>query len=117
MSDLIEAARTAGFESIGITLMFGRPRQTLRSFAATVERVVALRPDRTAFYSCDRPSPGITTPDPLRGSGLRSRGSNLKLLALAAEQLMASGYVYIGMGQFALPDDSLSAAQREGRLN
>jgi oxygen-independent coproporphyrinogen-3 oxidase len=40
----------------------------------------------------------------------------LKLLAAAAERLMASGYVYIGMDRFALPDDPLAVAQREGRL-
>jgi len=31
--------------------------------------------------------------------------------------LMAAGYVYIGMDHFALPDDSLAIAKRQGRLH
>src|SRR6185295_9207464 len=41
----------------------------------------------------------------------------LKLLELAIQRLSSAGYVYIGMDHFALPDDALAVAQRQGRLH
>ena len=112
--ELIAEARDAGFESFDIDLMSGRARQTLKSFTSTVEQAVALRPDRIAVFDCAQALADNNMPDPVRGSGLRS--SSLRLLASAAERLTASGYVYIGINQFALPNDPLAVAQREGRL-
>jgi oxygen-independent coproporphyrinogen-3 oxidase len=33
------------------------------------------------------------------------------------DALMAAGYVYVGMDHFALPDDALAVAKRQGRLH
>jgi oxygen-independent coproporphyrinogen-3 oxidase len=38
-------------------------------------------------------------------------------MALTIEKLTGAGYVYIGMDHFALPEDELSRAQREGHLH
>jgi oxygen-independent coproporphyrinogen-3 oxidase len=108
VSELTAEARNAGFESIDIDLMAGRARQTLKRLTSAVELASALRPDRIAIHVCDHASAGI-------GTAVRIR--NLKLLASAAERLVAGGYVYIGMDQFALPGDALAVAQREGRLH
>ncbi|PSJ19615.1 coproporphyrinogen III oxidase, partial [Halomonas sp. ND22Bw] len=40
----------------------------------------------------------------------------LELLELTIPRLTDAGYVYIGMDHFALPDDALVRAQREGTL-
>ena len=39
------------------------------------------------------------------------------MLARAVDTLTEAGYVYIGMDHFALPDDPLAVAKREGRLH
>jgi oxygen-independent coproporphyrinogen III oxidase len=39
------------------------------------------------------------------------------MLAMALQVLQDAGYVYIGMDHFALPNDSLSVAKRQGRLH
>lgn len=39
------------------------------------------------------------------------------MLARSMAALMAAGYVYIGMDHFALPNDSLAVAKRQGRLH
>ena len=44
------AARELGFQSINFDLIYGLPLQTRESFSATLERVIALRPDRLAVY-------------------------------------------------------------------
>lgn len=42
--------------------------------------------------------------------------TKLQFLAPAIERLVQGGYVYIGMEQFAKPQDDLAVAQRQGRL-
>ncbi len=44
-------AREIGFESVNYDLIYGLPKQSLQSIAKTMEEVIALRPDRIAFYS------------------------------------------------------------------
>jgi oxygen-independent coproporphyrinogen-3 oxidase len=39
------------------------------------------------------------------------------MLSRSLDALTDAGYVYIGMDHFALPDDSLSVAKRQGRLH
>jgi oxygen-independent coproporphyrinogen-3 oxidase len=49
--DVFNAARACGFRSLNIDLIYGLPKQSVSSFADTVERVLELRPDRIALYS------------------------------------------------------------------
>ena len=44
-------ARELGFDGINIDLIYGLPLQTAASFAKTAEKLLALKPDRIAFYS------------------------------------------------------------------
>jgi oxygen-independent coproporphyrinogen-3 oxidase len=41
----------------------------------------------------------------------------LTMLSTAIAKLIAAGYVYIGMDHFALPEDALAVAKRQGRLH
>ena len=50
-------ARAAGFPTIGLDLIFGIPGQTAPSFAADLERSVALRPSHVSAYAL-APEPG-----------------------------------------------------------
>jgi oxygen-independent coproporphyrinogen-3 oxidase len=43
--------------------------------------------------------------------------SKLTMLSTAMRVLMQAGYVYVGMDHFALPDDALAVAKRQGRLH
>jgi len=49
--DLIVAARSLGFDSINVDLIYGLPYQTEASFRATIERALTLAPDRVAMFS------------------------------------------------------------------
>jgi oxygen-independent coproporphyrinogen-3 oxidase len=50
-------ARAAGFPTIGLDLIFGIPGQTAASFAADLERTVALKPSHVSAYAL-APEPG-----------------------------------------------------------
>ncbi len=113
---VIEAARGAGFASVNVDLIYGLPKQTLISFNRTLVRVIAVRPDRIALYSYAHLPARFKAQRGIDQADLPSPEAKLQLLALAVERFAAAGYVYIGMDHFALPDDALAVAQRQGRL-
>ena len=114
---LVEAARSAGFASINVDLIYGLPRQTPDTFGNTLERVAALHPDRVAVYSYAHVPARFKAQKQIVDDERPRPEVKLSLLGLAAQCLTASGYVYIGMDHFALPDDALTIAQRQGRLH
>jgi oxygen-independent coproporphyrinogen-3 oxidase len=81
-----------------------------------LDSVLALRPDRSAVYSFAW-VPGIKGNQRIIDeSTLPSSDVKFELFAIAREKFFAAGYEPIGMDHFALPDDELSKARREGRL-
>jgi len=113
---VIDAGRRHGFRSINLDLIYGLPKQTQAGFAATIEQVVALDPDRIALYSYAH-LPALFQPQQrILQADLPFPEVKLALLAHAIERLGAAGYAYIGMDHFAKPTDELAIAQVQGRL-
>jgi oxygen-independent coproporphyrinogen-3 oxidase len=52
----------------------------------------------------------------IKESDIPSPETKLAILELTINKLTDAGYVYIGMDHFALPDDELTIAQKDGRL-
>ncbi len=115
-TDLIRAARAAGFRSISIDLIYGLPKQSAASIATTLEKVIAADPDRIAIYNYAHMPNLFKSQRLIVDADLPSPEAKLDMLRLCIERLCAAGYVYIGMDHFAKPDDDLALAQREGRL-
>ena len=49
---LFDAARSIGFKSVGLDLVFGLPRQTPEPFDRTLDQITRLRLDRIALRAC-----------------------------------------------------------------
>ncbi|QNM95123.1 oxygen-independent coproporphyrinogen III oxidase [Chitinimonas koreensis] len=113
---VIEAARAHGFRSISIDLIYGLPLQTQAGFGATLDKVIAARPDRLSVYHYAHLPHLFKTQRQIDEAELPSPSAKLDLLGLAIARLTAAGYVYIGMDHFALPGDELAVAQRAGTL-
>ena len=114
---IIDACRRYGLRSVNIDLIYGLPKQTCDGFAATLDTVIAARPDRLAVYSYAH-LPDLFKPQRhIDAADLPSPETKLSLLQLAIDKLGAAGYVYIGMDHFALPDDDLALAQARGSLH
>jgi oxygen-independent coproporphyrinogen-3 oxidase len=115
--NVIQAARQNGFRSVSIDLIYGLPRQTVEGFDRTLERVLAMAPDRLSIYNYAH-LPSLFKPQRrILEADMPSADARLHILALAIEKLTQAGYVYIGMDHFAKPDDELAIAQRRGRLH
>jgi oxygen-independent coproporphyrinogen-3 oxidase len=113
----IEDARASGFRSVNLDLIYGLPKQTLDSFNATLDKVIALAPERVALYAYAH-LPALFKPQRrIAAAELPAPEIKLELLTLAIGRLTGAGYLYIGMDHFARPDDDLAVAQAQGRLH
>jgi oxygen-independent coproporphyrinogen-3 oxidase len=113
---VLDAARANGFQSLNVDLIYGLPRQGVASFGVTLDKVVAMAPDRIALYSYAH-VPHLFKPQRrIAEAELPRPEEKLVILEQAIERLTAAGYVYIGMDHFARPDDELALAQRQGTL-
>jgi oxygen-independent coproporphyrinogen-3 oxidase len=114
---LVERSRVLGMGGLNLDLIYGLPHQSLDSWTDTVDRAIALGPDRLAVFGYahvpwqkphQRKLDASTLPDP---------AARLALAAIARERLESAGYVAIGFDHFARPDDELAVALRHRRLH
>ena len=114
---LVAAAREIGFDSINVDLIYGLPQQTPESFDRTLAQVVELRPDRIALYAYAHLPERFKPQRRINAGDLPQAGGKVAMLARSLAAFEQAGYVYIGMDHFALPDDALAVAKRQGRLH
>jgi oxygen-independent coproporphyrinogen-3 oxidase len=115
--DLVAASRELGFESVNVDLIYGLPMQTPETFERTLEQVTQLRPDRIALYAYAHLPERFKPQRRIHTQDLPPAASKLVMLSSAMRVLMDAGYVYVGMDHFALPNDALAVAKRQGRLH
>ena len=114
---LVAAARSRGFESINVDLIYGLPKQSPESFDRTLAQVVELNPDRIALYAYAHLPDRFKPQRRIHTLDLPTGGSKISMLSRSLAALLGAGYVYVGMDHFALPDDALAVAKRQGRLH
>ncbi|HBN52597.1 MAG TPA: oxygen-independent coproporphyrinogen III oxidase [Stenotrophomonas sp.] len=114
---IIDACRRYGLRSVNVDLIYGLPRQSLEGFSRTLDITLQARPDRLAIYGYAHLPSMFRPQQRIDASELPSPEAKLGLLQCAIDKLGQAGYVYIGMDHFALPDDSLAVAQRNGSLH
>lgn len=113
---VIKLARDYNFESISIDLIYGLPKQSVESFKTTLKQISELKPDRISLFNYAH-LPELFKPqrriDVLE---LPNADEKLAIFKYSMDFLLEQGYVYIGMDHFALPEDPLAIAQRQGHL-
>ena len=114
---LMASARALGFESINVDLIHGLPRQTPTSLRRTVARMAELRPDRIALYAYAHLPQRFKPQRRIDAADLPSAADRVQMLSQAISGFLTQGYAYIGMDHFALPNDALAVAKRQGRLH
>ena len=113
---LLAAACGSGFRSISFDLIYGLPFQTRASFEDTLQHVIAMRPDRLAVYNYAHLPERFKGQRMIDAETLPCADEKLRILDLTIESLTDAGYEYVGMDHFALPEDDLVRAQRDGTL-
>lgn len=113
----IKECRDLKFEGINIDLIHGLPRQNEQTFKITLEKAIKLKPDRVALYSFAYLPSVKANQMKIIPEELPKTEEKYHLFAQAVEIFTAAGYLQIGMDHFALPDDELAIAQKDGRLH
>ncbi|MCB1802281.1 MAG: oxygen-independent coproporphyrinogen III oxidase [Gammaproteobacteria bacterium] len=114
--DALRAARSEGFRSVSMDLIYGLPLQTPDSFLRTLDRVLDAQPDRLSVFNYAHLPERFKPQRRINEHELPSPDQKLEILQRMGRHLSDAGYVYIGMDHFARPDDELAVAQREGHL-
>ncbi|MEW5008906.1 MAG: oxygen-independent coproporphyrinogen III oxidase [Cycloclasticus sp.] len=113
---VLAAARTAGFRSSSMDLIYGLPLQTVESFSGTLDKILAVEPERLSVFNYAHLPAMFKVQRQMNEADMPSAAVKLDILQMVTRRLLDAGYVYIGMDHFAKPDDELAIAQREGRL-
>ncbi|MFZ5443427.1 MAG: oxygen-independent coproporphyrinogen III oxidase [Myxococcota bacterium] len=112
-----EHARALGFTSVNYDLIYGLPKQTPDSIQRTVDLVRTLRPDRLAFYGYAHVPWMKSFQRRFQDSDVPAGAQKRELYELGQRLLLEAGYREIGLDHFALEDDGLWKAFREGRMH
>ena len=113
---VLTQARTLGFRSISMDLIYGLPHQSVASFGRTLDKIISAGPDRLSVFNYAHLPEMFKPQRRIRAEDLPSPQEKLNILQLTIERLTQAGYVYIGMDHFSRPDDELAVAQRNGTL-
>lgn len=108
--------RESGIQNINLDLIYGLPGQTLDAFSETIKQVLKLRPERIALYGYAHVKWKVKVQQVLTKYGIPDALERIHLFEAALKLFEQAGYEYIGLDHFALPEDELCIAQRNGKL-
>ena len=114
--DLILSARSLGFESINVDLIYGLPYQTAETFAHTVDQILELAPDRIALFSYAH-VPWLKKQQGSFAGHLPEGMTKFEIFRTGLLKFLEAGYLYIGMDHFAKPGDELAVSQQNRTLH
>ena len=114
--DVTERCRAAGISGINFDLMYGLPKQTLDDVVNSMRLTNEIRPQRIALFGYAHVPWFKKHQTLIKEKDLPDQSLRFEQTEAAAAELVKLGYVRIGLDHFALPDDELAIAQREGRL-
>ena len=110
------ALREQGVVSLNLDLMYGLPLQTVEHVVTTLGQVTTLKPERIALFGYAHVPWMKPHQKLIRDADLPGAQARFVQSQAAARYLTGKGWRAIGLDHFALPHDSLAAAQRAGRL-
>ncbi|MCF7363519.1 MULTISPECIES: oxygen-independent coproporphyrinogen III oxidase [Vibrio] len=114
---LVERAKQLGFRSTNLDLIYGLPKQTLETFSQTLEKVLEMKPGRLSVFNYAHMPQLFAAQRKIKDADLPSADEKMAILQHSISTLTEAGYQFIGMDHFALPDDELAIAQRNGVLH
>lgn len=114
---LVAYCRKKGIGGVNVDLMYGLPEQTEATFAATLDTIARIRPDRLAVYAYAHVPWLKRHQTALERYRLPTAPERTRLFFVAIEQLSKASYEVIGLDHFALRTDALHVALEAGTLH
>lgn len=116
LEQFVATARTAGFTSVNLDLIYGLPHQTPASWRQTLEAIEAIGPDRLACFGYAHLPARLRHQRAIDEATLPSPRDRLTMLVEAIRFFTSRGYEAVGLDHFARPADELAVARRAGSL-
>ncbi|MDR0823721.1 MAG: oxygen-independent coproporphyrinogen III oxidase [Prevotella sp.] len=116
MADIVHILRSKGM-SLNMDFIYGLPLQTPESFADTITKAIALKPDRIVTFSYAHVPWVNELQKNLEAIGLPSVSTKNAIYETAKSLLTDAGYKAIGLDHFVLPDDELYKALESKTLH
>ncbi|MEX2500575.1 MAG: oxygen-independent coproporphyrinogen III oxidase [Wenzhouxiangellaceae bacterium] len=116
VASIVGAAQAVGFDSISVDLIYGLPMQTTDAFARTVEQIIGMKPDRLSLFNYAHMPHLFKAQQRIKTEELPAPQTKLAIFRNTLTRLLDVGYEFIGMDHFALPDDDLARARRNGTM-
>ena len=113
----VALCRRLGMKGVNFDLIYGLPHQTTESCLDTVRKALLLRPDRLAVFGYAHVPSFKPHQRNIDNAALPSTEERFEQAKAIGEALVAAGYQQIGLDHFALPDDPLAVAARDGSLH
>ncbi|MFA0695322.1 oxygen-independent coproporphyrinogen III oxidase [Vibrio sp. 10N.222.49.C9] len=114
---MVKRAKELGFRSTNLDLIYGLPKQTQAFFAETLKQVLEMKPGRLSVFNYAHMPQLFAAQRKIKDEDLPEAKEKMAILQDTIETLTGAGYQFIGMDHFALPEDELAVAQREGILH
>lgn len=114
---LLFEARTLGFSSINLDLIYGLPNQSIETFKSTIAATKAMQPDRISLFSYAHLPERFASQRKFSNAIIPQAELKAELYNFAVESLKKSGYEMIGLDHFAKPTDALAVAKNAGELH
>ncbi len=102
---------------VNLDFVYGLPLQTVESFSKTIDKAIAISPDRIALFSYAhvpwvKPHQKILEKYALPEAGLKT-----EIFEMAFSKFTDNKYVSIGLDHFAKPNDELAIALKDKNLS
>jgi oxygen-independent coproporphyrinogen-3 oxidase len=115
-AEVVAMIRARGIASLNADILYGLPHQTPARIADSVQKLLALAPDRVALYGYAHVPWVSRRQQMIPADALPTPQERLDLFEQARQMFAGAGYDAIGIDHFARPDDGLAQAARQGRL-
>jgi oxygen-independent coproporphyrinogen-3 oxidase len=111
-----EALRGIGVGSVNLDLVYGLPHQTADGLRATLRQALTIAPERIAVFGYAH-VPWMQRHQALiPEASLPDARARFLLREIAETEILAAGYLAIGLDHFAKPGDGLAQAAASGQL-
>ena len=112
----VDLIRSHDIASLNADILYGLPHQDRNRISETVQKLLALSPDRVALYGYAHVPWMSKRQVMIPEDALPGNEDRLTLFNTARDLFVADGYAEIGIDHFARPGDGLAVAQKAGRL-
>ena len=116
VQEVVKWLRSAGIYAINFDLIYGLPGQSLDHIRYTIERSLAMEPERFAVFGYAHVPWFKKHQQLIRQEDLPKTNTRMQQAELVKELLVAAGYIRIGFDHFARPDDNLARAAQTKSL-